>query len=126
MVYEFAPLGHGRCALELAILLKLVKRGFLPESKRARDMHLRPHPEIVPSGSRRRLGLLESRPRRIALPASEIAIRHDRPFSDHTAGIFKYTHDCEAALLSIATNRAELIFSGVFLEICGHPDIGSG
>jgi hypothetical protein len=43
-----------------------------------------------------------------------------------TAGIFKYTHDCEAALLSIATNRVELIFSGVFLEICGHPDIGSG
>jgi hypothetical protein len=23
-------------------------------------------------------------------------------------------------------NRVELIFSGVFLEICGHPDIGSG
>ena len=56
---------------------------FLPESKRARDMHLHPHPEIVPSGSHHRLGWLESRPRRIALPASEIAIRHDRPFSNH-------------------------------------------
>src|SRR5260370_18678887 len=43
-----------------------------------------------------------------------------------TAGIFKYTHDCEAALLSIATNRVELIFGGVFLEVRRHPNIGSG
>jgi hypothetical protein len=43
-----------------------------------------------------------------------------------TAGIFKETDDREAALLGIATDRVELIFSGVFLEICRHPNIGSG
>ncbi len=42
------------------------------------------------------------------------------------AGIFKDMHDREAALLGIATDRVELIFGGVFLEIRRHPDIGSG
>ena len=43
-----------------------------------------------------------------------------------TAGIFENMHDREAALLGIATDRVELIFGGVFLEIRRHPDIGSG